>query len=85
VFAAIWLVVAVSYTFKAGPLDEPLEDVDNPIGVPGMGFVVDVLGLAGLAVLLIAAVTSLVLRFLRNPPSASRSSGSSPPSGSHCS
>ena len=67
VFAAIWLVVAVSYTFKAGPLDEPLEDVDNPIGVPGMGFVVDVLGLAGLAVLLIAAVTSLVLRFLRNP------------------
>jgi hypothetical protein len=68
VFAAVWIIgVAVSYTLKAGPLDDPLEHVDNPIGIPGFGFVVDVLGLIGLAVLLIAAVTSLALRFVRNP------------------
>ncbi len=67
VFAAVWVIgVAVSYTLKAGPLDDPLEHVDNPIGIPGFGFVVDVLGLTGLAILLVASVTSLVLRFLRN-------------------
>ena len=67
IFAAVWLPgVAVSFTFRAGPLDEPLQQLENPVGVPGLRFVFDVVTLTGLAIVLIAAVTSLALRFRGN-------------------
>jgi hypothetical protein len=67
IFAAVWLpAVAVSFTFMAGPLDEPLQQFENPVGVPGLRFVFDVVMLTGLAIVLIAAVTSLALRFRRS-------------------
>jgi hypothetical protein len=66
--AVVWLpAVALTFAFKAGPLESPLEGIDNPVGVPGLGAAFDVLSTTGGAVLLIAALVSLVLRFHRNP------------------
>jgi hypothetical protein len=64
----IWLLaLALSSAFRPGPLEPPLDEIDNPVGIPGLNVVFYLVGTAGGAVLLIAALVSLVSRFHRNP------------------
>jgi hypothetical protein len=63
---AWFAVLTVSFTFKPGPLEDPLGHLDNPVGIPGLGVVNDVGSATGAVLLLIAAIASLVLRFCRN-------------------
>jgi hypothetical protein len=66
--APAWLIgVIVTWTFKAGPLEAPLEHVESPVGVPGFAILFEALSLTGLAIMVIAAVSSLVLRYVRKP------------------
>lgn len=52
----------LGFAFGAGPLDSPLQSVDNPLGIPGAKVLLGP-GMIGLGVATLAAAVSLVVRF----------------------
>jgi hypothetical protein len=66
---AVGLLAAVVLLSVFGPLEEPLEDADNPvgIGIGGFSVVVAPVLFAGVLVVTIAAVAALVYRLRRAP------------------
>jgi hypothetical protein len=65
--AAVWLAaVAVAVTFAPGPLTEPFDKVDNPVGVPGMKVVEGILLVGGTPVVLLLSALSVVYRYRRS-------------------
>ncbi len=63
-FAVCWLAtLSLAFLLEPGPLESPLEEVDNPLGVPGMQVVEAVVGAGGGIALVLTLVWSLVYRY----------------------
>ncbi len=64
--AVAWVaILSLALLLEPGPLDSPLESVDNPIGLPGVQVVQLVVGGGGGALLVLALVASLAERYRR--------------------
>ena len=67
-FMVVWLAgLAFVSVFQPGPLEEPLEASDNPVGIPGLDVASGVLLITGVILIVLAAIASLVYRLRRAP------------------